>query len=414
MKNLPDASSERGETTCSGTSDRQQALLGLRQQSWWAALVLFSPWLVTIFFCWPILCSKPITIMGLLPGLAAAAHIARYLYHHLLSNHRYSEEDHLFSTLGTANWITLLRAAAIVALAGFLPLAVQPDLGLLSQERLAWASGIVYLGISIFDLLDGYVARRQGHETELGTQLDIVTDAAGLLVASLLAVALGRLPFIYLLVGLAYYPFVFGIWLRQRRAMPVVALQSRPYARIIAGCQMGLVAMALLPIFKPAFTYLAASIFMTPLLIGFLRDWLVVSCRIKTDADQQSRLDLWMQSLAMKPLPLALRLIIFTGGITTLAGNGVFQTHLSWQLAHSFFCLLAAIGFMGRTAGLFLVLLLGSSQSPFGTTILSMTLFSTAAALMLNGTGTMSLWAPEETILYRRSKRSSRAASEVL
>lgn len=414
MKNLSDATSEGGGKHCSGKRDRGKALAGLRQQSWWAALLLFSPWLVTIFICWPILCSTPVTIMGLLPGLAAATHIAGYLSGHLESNHGYFEEDHLLSTLGAANWITLLRAAAIVALAGLLPLALQPELRLLSQVKLAWASGIIYLGISIFDLLDGYVARRQGHETELGKQLDIVTDAAGLLVASLLAVALGRLPFIYLLVGLAYYPFVFGIWLRQRRAMAVAPLQSRPYARIIAGCQMGLVAMALLPIFKPAFTYLAAYIFMTPLLIGFLRDWLVVSCRIKTTADQQSSLDLWMRSLTMKPLPLALRLIIFTGGITTLAGNGVFQTHLSWQLAHSFCCLLAAIGFMGRSAGLFLVLLLGSIQSPFGITILSMTLFIAAAALILTGTGRMSLWAPEESILYRRSKKSSSTACDPL
>ena len=414
MKHLPDATSESGEKYCSGDRDRREALVRLRHQSRWAALLLYSPWLATIFSCWPILCSRPVTIMGLLPGLAAAAHIERYLSHHLLTNHPCFEENLLFSTLGAATWITLLRAAAIVALAGFLPLAVQPNLGLLTQERLAWASGIIYLGISMLDLLDGYVARRQGRETKLGQRLDIVTDAAGLLLASLLAVALGRLPIIYLLVGLSYYPFVFGIWLRQRRALPVVALQSRPYARIIAGCQMGLVAMALLPIFKPMFTYLAASIFMTPLLIGFLRDWLVVSCRIKTDADQQSRLDYWMRSLAMKPLPLALRLIIFTGGLSTLAGNSVFQTHLPWQLAHSLFCLLAALGFMGRSAALFLILLLGSSQSPFGITFLSTTLFATAAALMLVGTGTMSIWMPEETILYRRSKKSSSTACEAL
>ncbi len=177
---------------------------------------------------------------------------------------------------------------------------------------------------------------------------------------------------------------------------------------------MGLVAIVLLPIFKPVFTYLAAFIFMIPLLIGFMRDWLVVSCKIKTDADQQSWLDLWLRSLAQKPLPLTLRLIIFTGGIITLTGYGVFQTHLSWQLAHSLCCLLATIGFMGRSAGLFLVLLLSNNQSPFGVTVLSMTLFSAAAALILTGTGTMSLWGPEETILYRRNQKSAKASWEGL
>ena len=414
MKNLPKATSTNEGKYFSDKSDQREVLRRLRRQSRLAALFLFLPWMLTIFFCRAIFFREPFTIMTLLPGLAAVIYIHRHLAHHLVSNHRHAEENSLFATLGAANWITLLRASLIVALAGFLPLAFLPGHGLLNQDILAWAPGIIYLVISMFDLLDGYVARRQGRVTELGKQLDIVTDAAGLLVASLLAVALGRLPFIYLLVGLAYYPFVFGIWLRQRRALPVVALQSRPYARIIAGCQMGLVAMALLPIFKPAFTYLAAYIFMIPLLIGFLRDWLVVSCRINTDADQQSNLDLWMRSLARKPLPLALRLIVFTGGIITLAGYGVFQTHLPWQMAHSFCCLLAAIGFMGRSSGLFLVLLLGSNQSPFGITVLSVTLFAAAAALILTGTGTMSLWAPEERILYRRNKKSTNTACEAL
>ena len=404
MTNPPDATSKSKREYCPGKSHRQETLIGLRRQSWWATLLLFLPWLWTIFFYRAIFYEEPFAIMGLLPGLAIAVHLHRHLSHHLVSNHRPLEKE-LFATLGAANWITLLRAAAIVGIAGFLPLFFQPDLMPASQNNLAWVSGIIYLGVSLLDLLDGYVARKQGRETELGKQLDIETDAAGLLVASLLAVALGRLPIIYLLVGLAYYPFVFGIWLRQRRALPVVALQSRPYSRIIAGCQMGLVAMALLPIFKPTFTYLAAYIFMIPLLIGFMRDWLVVSCQMKTNTDQQSDLDNWMNSLVSKILPLALRTALLAGGIITLVGFNLFQTHLSWQLAHSFCCLLAAIGFLGRSAALVLILLLGINQSPFAITALSVTLFAAAAALALSGTGTLSLWEPEETILYRRNKK---------
>jgi CDP-diacylglycerol--glycerol-3-phosphate 3-phosphatidyltransferase len=414
MTNLPDATSESEGRYCSGEREYREVLQRLRHESRGATLLLLFPWLWTILYCWPILYVEPLTIIGLVPGLAVVVYIHRHLYHHLVSNHSHLEEGRLFATLGAANWITLLRAAAIVGVAGVLPLSLQPDLLLPTQNKLAWVPGIIYLVISILDLLDGYVARRQGRETELGKQLDIATDAAGLLVASLLAVVLGRLPPIYLLVGVAYYPFVFGIWLRQRRAMPLVALQSRPYARIIAGCQMGLVAMALLPIFKPTFTYLAAYIFMIPLLSGFLRDWLVVSCQIKTNADQQSSLDRWMRSLARKPLPLALRIIILTCGITTLAIDDIFQTHLFWILAYSFCCLLAVVGFMGRSAALLLILLLASNQSPFGITVLSETLFAAAAALVLTGTGTMSLWVPEETILYRRNKGCSTSDCEAL
>lgn len=414
MNKLSEAIRKSGGRWCSGQGDQREVPVRLRHQSRWAALLLFSPWLISIFLSWPIIYSQPFSVIGLLPGLAVAAHIVLYLSFNLASNHRPFQEEHLFPALGAANWITLLRAAAIVAMASILPIALHSKPRVFEPDTLAWASGIIYLGISLFDLLDGYVARKQKRETVLGKQLDTATDASGLLAASLLAVTLGRLPVIYLLVGLAYYPFILATWLRRRRALPVVALQSRPYARIIAGFQMGLVAMALMPIFKPSFTYLAAYIFMTPLLIGFVRDWLVVSCRIKTDGNQQSRLDLWLRSLVITPLPLALRLIIFSGGITTLVGSGFLHTHLFYQIIHSLCCLLAAIGFMGRSSALLLVLLLAGNQSPFGMTVLSITLFSGAAALMLSGTGVLSLWRPEDTILYRRNKKSSGTPCEAI
>ncbi len=374
--------------------------LGLRHQSWLAAALLFSPWLLTIFLSRPLFLQHPAAALMLLPGLAVAVHLQRQLFRHLGSNHRPGEEDQPFPTLGAANWITLLRASAIVALAGFLPMALQRGDGL--PEVLSWVPGLIYLGVSLADLLDGMVARKQDRETELGKRLDIEVDAAGLLVASLVAVSLGRLPAVYLLVGLAYYPFIFGVWLRQKRGLPLNALQPRPFARIIAGVQMGLVGMALLPLFNPTFTFLAAFIFMTPLLVGFVRDWLVVSCRLKIDGNQQTALDRWTKPLLTKNLPLVLRLIILVDGIALLTGAG-YQVHPFWQLAQSACCLLAGFGCMGRSAGLFLILLLGSTLSPFGTSMPAMILFGAAATLMLTGAGALSLWTPEERILYRRS-----------
>lgn len=328
-----------------------------------------------------------------------ALHLQRHLSRQLAGNHRPGEEGLPFPTLGAANWITLFRAGAIAGLAGFLPLAGR---GL--PQGMAWTPGLVYLGVSLADLLDGFVARRQNRETELGKRLDRATDAAGLLVASLLAVCLGRLPALYLLAGLAYYPFIFGIRLRQKRALPLVALQPRPYARTIAGFQMGLVGLALLPLLEPAFTFVAAFIFMIPLLAGFLRDWLVVSCRVKTDRCQQTALERRVRPLLTGILPLLLRLLILAGGIATLAAGGVYQTHPAWQLVQSACCLLAGLGCLGRSAALILSLLLASPQSPFGISATSMSLFVAAATLMLTGTGVMSLWSPEEMILSRRRR----------
>jgi CDP-diacylglycerol--glycerol-3-phosphate 3-phosphatidyltransferase len=384
--------------------------LRLRRQMRPAAGFLFAPWLLSLYFCWHEIQSQPSVILGLLPGLAVAVHIQRQLVRHLGSNHRRGEDGHLFATLGTANWITLMRAGAIVGLAGILPWTLSRGPSL--PNSLSWAAGIVYLGLSLADLLDGLVARKQVRETELGRRLDIESDAAGLLVASLVAVALGRLPAVYLLVGLAYYPFVLGIWLRQKRALPVIALRPRLYARIIAGFQMGLVGIALLPIFNPVFTYAAAIIFMAPLLIGFLRDWLVVSCRMQTDLHQKSTLDLWVTSLLIKFLPMVLRLVILSGGIAALVGYGVYRAHPVWQLAHGVCGLLVGFGIMGRSAALLLTLMSGSNFSPFGVSLICMGIFGTAAALMLTGTGAMSLWAPEETVLYRRGKHRSITSDE--
>lgn len=410
MKKLSTFSGNESEKRCFQMRNRQETILRLRHQAWQASLLLYSPWLLSIVLYVPIFRNEPASMLTLLVGLAVAFHIQRNLFHHLASNHRDREEDELFPTLGTANWITLLRAGAVVALAGLLPMAIHKSQAI--SIGLSWAPGIIYLGISLVDLLDGIVARREGQETELGKKLDIETDAAGLMVASLLAVALGRLSVSYLLVGLAYYFFILGIWMRQKRALPVAGLQSRPYARIIAGFQMGLVGVALLPIFNPVFTRIAGLVFMTPLLLGFVRDWLVVSCRLKTDADQQSRLDHWAEAIAMRALPLLLRLAIAAGGIMTLNTYPVYQTHLSWLLAHSFCCLLAAFGFMGRSASLLLILLLGCNQSPFGISLTSQVIFSIAVSLMLIGSGIMSVWAPEENILYRSNINEPRRCRE--
>jgi CDP-diacylglycerol--glycerol-3-phosphate 3-phosphatidyltransferase len=382
----------------------------LRNQSWLAAVMLLSPWLLAIALNLPLLRRQSIMVLTLLPGLAVAVHVQHQLSRHLEGNHRLGEEGQLYPTLGAANWISLLRAGAIVSLGGFLPMALLPGHDL--PAGLSWAPGLVYLGIAVADLLDGLVAKRQKRETELGKRLDVTSDAAGLLVASLLAVTLGRLPAVYLLVGLAYYPFIFGLWLRQKRRQPLIAIPPRPYARIIAGFQMGLVGMALLPILHPTFTVVAAYIFMLPLLTGFLRDWLVVSCRLATDGNQQTAVERRIGVWWMRRMPLVLRLAILVCGAATLADGRVYPVHPLWHLALGLGCLFVGLGLAGRSAALFLTLLLGSNQSPFGMSTSAMILFGATATLMLTGTGDLSLWAPEERLLYRRNGKKATACSE--
>ncbi len=378
----------------------------LRRQARTAEFFLVACWLITVYYWSPLFFYQPTVMPMLLPGLIVCLHLKKQLRLHLTGNHHPVEKDRFYSTLGAGNWITLARGCGIIILAGFLPLVVLPDHEALSHGGLVWAPGIIYLTLSLADLLDGFIARKQDHETELGKRLDIETDAAGLLVASLLAVALGRLPVLYLLTGLAYYMFIFGIWLRHRRNIPVVPLLFRPYSRIIAGCQMGLVGMVLLPIFTTPFILVAGYLFMTPLVLGFLRDWLVMSEWMETDATQQTRLDRFAGQLK-KRVVLPFRLLVLSCGIAALTPVVVFQAPTALKLAFTLCCVLAGIGYMGRSAALLLLLLLASNQSPFGISPFSLVVFSSACVLVLLGTGLMSIFNPEDDLLYRRKTKET-------
>jgi CDP-diacylglycerol--glycerol-3-phosphate 3-phosphatidyltransferase len=140
----------------------------------------------------------------------------------------------------------------------------------------SWVPGLTYLAAAALDFIDGKVARACRHETRLGAFLDINLDALGLLVAPLVAVGYGQLPPVYLCVGLAYYFYVGGIWLRKKFSKPVTEPGPWRGARIIAGVQMGFVGVALLPLFKPPITTLTAYVLMVPLIAGFIRDWTIV------------------------------------------------------------------------------------------------------------------------------------------
>ena len=168
---------------------------------------------------------------------------------------------------------------------------------------------------------------------------------------------------------------------------------------------MGLVALGLMPLFNGLFTNIAAILFMIPLLIGFARDWLVVSGWLSTGKNQQAYVDRWAGEFSNMQLAPFMRLLLLAAWLGMLGTNEGLQTALSWHIAISIFCLLTVIGFLGRSASLRLVLLLASSHSLFGFTTASVALFISATALLLTGTGIRSLWAPEERYLYRRNKK---------
>jgi CDP-diacylglycerol--glycerol-3-phosphate 3-phosphatidyltransferase len=277
----------------------------------------------------------------------------------------------------------------------------------------------MYIVAVLLDYLDGYVARVMRSESRLGEWLDTKIDALGLLVAPVLAIGYDRLPVYYISVGLAYYLFQFGLWRRNQNNRPVIEIMAHPAKRMIAGFQMGLVAMALLPVFsRPAMT-VAATIFMIPLLAGFLRDALVAGGYVRVNNLLQTRWDRNFDFLSTKWLPFFLRLIISLTGIYLLyevivsPATGDYNTAMAMLNAAMPFRLPAmpliaaagfmiAVGFMARMVALLSSILLAGTLTAWDSPFSLFLLLACALTLMLTGSGRGSIWQPEDRLFLER------------
>jgi CDP-diacylglycerol--glycerol-3-phosphate 3-phosphatidyltransferase len=383
-----------------GGDNRRQIPVQLQRHGWLAVSFLLLAWILVTISVWMTNQEETMSFLVLLPGLAIALRISHVLLLSLGKNYGNSRRKEIYATLGAANWITTLRAVLVIGLACLLPLCL--ELGTHNRGVLGWGAGVLYLLVGLADILDGFVARKQQRITELGQKLDIETDAAGLLAASMVGVALGGLPLLYLVVAFLYYFFIFGLWLRKRQELPVTGLIQRPYGRIIAGCQMGLVALVLFPVFAPVYTKLGALIFMIPFLLGFLRDWLVISCRVQTDDTQQCRLDVLCGRTLKSGVALAARSLFICCGLIILFAEQSPPMHLAWLIGYIISWIMVMVGFLGRSGAIIMMVLLGLSASPLGISIVGLVGFISATVLVLVGNGPLSLWAPEEDFIYRR------------
>ncbi|UCF97353.1 MAG: CDP-alcohol phosphatidyltransferase family protein [Spirochaetaceae bacterium] len=171
---------------------------------------------------------------------------------------------------GVANILSLSRGVLIALLAGFL--FTQRPSGIVG-----WLPALLYTTLATLDFFDGYWARRTNTQTTMGELLDQEYDALGILIAVILVIQWDQLPVAFLYVGLAKYVFAWGISWRKSRGQAVYPLPSSYMRRRLAGFQMGILAVFLWPIARPPGTLLAELIIGVPLLLGFIRDWLLVS-----------------------------------------------------------------------------------------------------------------------------------------
>ena len=259
--------------TINPQAETTDSILNRLRARWWAATGLCFLIVLGGFLLLNRERSRPEAFQGIVQSMIIMIYLLGLLRHGLRWNY-HPVEKVLHSNLGYGTWLTIIRGGLIAVLAGYL---FQPwPESKYFPGRLSWAPGLIYLTASILDYIDGWVARASRHETRLGAFLDINLDALGLLVAPLAAVWYGQLPPAYLSVGCAYYAFIVGIRLRKKFSKPVVEPEPWRGARLIAGIQMGVVGIALLPVVKPPVTTVAAYAAMIPLLAGFVRDWLIV------------------------------------------------------------------------------------------------------------------------------------------
>ncbi len=386
------------------------------QHAWWTAC-FFSLLFIMGGFSWLYFLWQPLAALQWMLQSSVIISYMLWLLRTGLGKNRSQQNRVLHHAFGVANWLTIGRGFLIAALGGFL---FQEPPGSASETRwLIWVPGAIYIIAALMDYLDGYLARAMRSETQLGEWLDTKIDALGLLVASILAIAHDRLPIYYISVGLAYYIFQLGLWYRKKNNLPIIEIKPHPAKRMIAGFQMGLVAVALLPICpRPAMT-VAATIFMIPLLVGFFRDALEVGGYGNLSHLQQTRWDRYIDIGPTKLGPVFLRLIIsatvifviyksaiaFTEGkqsVTVAALDASMPLGVPALPILTAAGLMMALGFIARSMALLMSIMVSGTLTAWDSPFSLFVLLSCALILMLTGSGIGSLWQPENKLLFER------------
>jgi CDP-diacylglycerol--glycerol-3-phosphate 3-phosphatidyltransferase len=172
--------------------------------------------------------------------------------------------------VGAGDYVTLLRAALVAYVAGFV--ATRPE----GTEAYLVVSA--FLVAAALDAVDGAVARKVG-KTSLGEGLDVEVDGVATLVGVAVGVAHGWLPAVYVVVGLARYVFMVGVWMRRASGMRISGLSRSLTRNSLSAVQTAVIVLALAPFVPKEVVIPAAVVAMMPFVVWFLRDWTVVCGR---------------------------------------------------------------------------------------------------------------------------------------
>ena len=300
----------------------------------------------------------------------------------------------LLANFGPGNALSLQRGLATVMIGGFL-FAPRPP------GAWAWAPVALYTVAAVADLFDGYLARRADHTTELGVWLDMEFDSLGIVLVTLLAVGYGQLPAWYLPIAVGRPLFVWAARRREHRGLAVHPLPDSAHRRLFAGVQMGFLSAALWPIIPADVVTLVGVVVAVPTVVGFVRDWMIASGRLRAADPGYRHLQRQVVFGARVVLPLLLRPMMSLGFVLCLRDHaapfGAWPIWLGLLLA-----LAVLIGFAGRLSALLFLVPLGAVILADGVTWPAATALVAAVSIILVGTGPVSTWRPEERYLFAR------------
>jgi len=363
------------------------AALGVRLEDRW--------WMFVAFFAASIAATTVLFESWWGPGSAfawaggstlLAFGILGFAWRHRDENRRDASSPRL-EAFGPGNAVTLTRGLALAMAGGFLFVREPSGVAL-------WMPAILYTAAIVADLFDGAAARRANFATLLGARLDIELDGLGVLLAFLLAVHLGQLPTWFIAIGLARPLFAFGIWWRGRRGKTTHDLPPSRHRKLLAGTQMGFLSAALWPVMSPQTLTILGACLLIPTVVGFVRDWLVVSGRATPSSRSYARFHRGAERVFTRALPIALRVV----SPLVLAWLFAHPLSDSWVLTATAIVgvTLVFAGLVGRLGAIAVIIAIGVYSGGAALDPATAALLAGAATVLIFGTGPMSLLKPEE------------------
>ncbi len=322
--------------------------------------------------------------MWLLGFSAATGFAVVVLLYAIAMTERKSAGHDAPARFGLANHLTLLRGTLLSVCFGFAFILPRPEY--------AWIPFLLY-GVALsLDFVDGYLARITGNETTAGEVLEHEYDSLGVIAASVAAWSWGVLPLIFVPVAFGRYVYLAAERIRIVRGRPMQPLTYSISGRVIAGLYMGFLAASLMPALPLPLLRAGTPFFLVPFIGSFLRDWLIACGSLRTDGSTYTWCRRFVSTWLFGVIPIFVRMIAALACVVMAVESGGLSRGILIATA-----LLLAAGALARIAALLAMAMLAFVVFPqLGDSLLIVSTFALCTAVLVLGSGWLSLARPEE------------------